>query len=67
MDKWFLNPATGKTVKYPEHFAQLKPYLVEVAENPICEDCMIDTAALVDAEPEKNDEDAAESEDEKTK
>ena len=41
MDKWFLNPATGKTVKYPEHFAQLKPYLIEVGENPICEDCMI--------------------------
>ena len=40
--KWFLNPTTGKTVQYPEHFAELKPYLVPVDEAPVCEDCMID-------------------------
>ena len=40
--KWFLNPNTGKTVQYPEHFAELKPYLILVDESPVCEDCMID-------------------------
>ena len=29
--KHFLTPSTGKVVDYPDHFAALKPYLVEVA------------------------------------
>ena len=41
VNKWFLNPTTGKVVSYPEHFAVLKPYLVLVDEAPFCEDCMI--------------------------
>ena len=39
--KWFINPKTGKTVQYPDHFAELKPYLVEVDEKPVCESCII--------------------------
>ena len=49
--KWFINPKTGKTVQYPDHFAELKPYLVEVDENPVCESC------IIPAELPKNDED----------
>lgn len=49
--KWFINPKTGKTVQYPDHFAELKPYLVEVDEKPVCESCIIPSELL------KNDED----------
>ena len=49
--KWFINPKTGKTVQYPDHFAELKPYLVEVDEKPVCESCVIPAELL------KNDED----------
>ena len=51
--KWFINPKTGKTVQYPDHFAELKPYLVEVDEKPVCESCIIPAELL------KNDEDVA--------
>ena len=39
----FYNPLTGKTVSYPEHFAEIKPHLVRVTEVPICAECQIDT------------------------
>ena len=35
----------------PDHFAELKPYLVEVDEKPVCESCIIPAELL------KNDED----------
>jgi len=28
--KSFLTPKTGKIVEYPDHFAALKPYLIEI-------------------------------------
>ena len=40
MMKWFINPRTGQTVQYPDHFAELKPYLIEADEKPVCETCL---------------------------
>lgn len=37
--KSFLTPLTGKIVEYPDHFAELKPYLVEVLDSGPCVDC----------------------------
>lgn len=55
MAKWFINPRTGQTVQYPDHFAQLKPYLIEVVENPICEKCMDPAEPLDEFEAEFED------------
>ena len=56
--KWFINPKTGKTVQYPDHFAELKPYLVEVDEKPVCESCIIPAELLKnDVDVDNDDED----------
>ena len=55
--KWFINPKTGKTVQYPDHFAELKPYLVEVDEEPVCESCIIPAELLKNDEDVDNDDD----------
>ena len=39
--KLFLNPKTGKVVSYPDHFAEIKPYLIEVDEAGPCKDCVV--------------------------
>lgn len=39
--KTFLTPSTGKIVDYPDHFAELKPYLIEVIDNVPCVDCVV--------------------------
>jgi len=39
--KSFLTPATGKIVEYPDHFAELKPYLIEVTYDAPCVDCVV--------------------------
>ena len=54
--KWFINPKTGKTVQYPDHFAELKPYLVEVDEKPVCESCITPAELLENDEDTDNDD-----------
>lgn len=39
--KDFLTPSTGKIVSYPDHFATLKPYLIEVTGDVPCVDCVV--------------------------
>ena len=39
--KAFLTPSTGKIVNYPDHFAELKPYLIEVIDDVPCVDCVV--------------------------
>jgi hypothetical protein len=39
--KTFLTPSTGKIVDYPDHFAELKPYLIEVTSDVPCADCVV--------------------------
>lgn len=39
--KLFLNPRSGKVVSYPDHFAEIKPYLVEVVDAGPCQDCVV--------------------------
>lgn len=40
--KSFLNPRTGTIVQYPDHFAELKPYIIEVDETAACSDCFLE-------------------------
>ena len=40
--KSFLNPRTGTIVQYPDHFAELKPYIIEVDEAAACSDCFLE-------------------------
>ena len=55
--KDFLTPSTGKIVSYPDHFADLKPYLIEVTGDVPCVDCVVkqpqETEEVVLEEPAK--------------
>ena len=49
--KSFLNPRTGTIVQYPDHFAELKPYIIEVDESGACADCFLEPQ---EPEPKKS-------------
>ncbi len=49
--KWYLNPETGKTGKYPVRVAETRPHWVEVdSSEATCVDCFIEQPSVPEYE-----------------